>query len=75
LAQAANCAALEAWYEGDSQLRVSMPYFDNEEKNVDAGRESAIDRAVHTFSSGIKRSGKIRRIDRCVYPHANCKRL
>jgi hypothetical protein len=71
----ANYTALEAWYEGDSQLRISMAYFDNEEKNVDVARESAIDTAVHAFSKELKRSGKVRRIDRCVYPHTDCKRL
>jgi hypothetical protein len=71
----ANYTALEAWYEGDGQLRISMAHFHNEEKNVDVARESAIDTAVHTFSREIKQSGKIRRVDRCVYPHTDCKRL
>jgi hypothetical protein len=67
--------AILAYDEDDTGLRVEVYYLDNAFEKIDAARKKTIDAIVHQFANDVKRSGKVRSIERCGFPHLNCESL
>jgi hypothetical protein len=68
--------AIDVTDDGGDNLRIDFYILgDPGEDNSWATREATVKAVVRQIAHDLKHSGKVRQLERCEFPHSNCKSL